>query len=252
MTMISLERDADTHPRSRFNCPFDFIDVKNETVGEFLAADDDDCTTIYWLDYDDGISPEIVADITTLGTRVKVGGFAFVTVYAHPPGVLDKQTSEARLEYFQERFGDFAVGLTIADMENSNFPKTVYEILIAVFKNAFAPRADGQFEILFRIQYKDTVPMMTVGGAFCEKDRIGHLSKRIKMDLPFLLTSPPYKIRNLNLTERERVLFDMAVTKRRSNSRQSNYLRKLGFKKNDFATYRDLIRFLPRYHESII
>jgi hypothetical protein len=250
--MISLERDPDTHPRSEFNCPFDFIEVRNQTVAEFLAADDDEAKTIYWLDYDDGISSEIMADITTLGTRVKIGGFAFVTVYAHPPGVLEKLTNEARLEYFQENFGDFAIDLSITDMENTSFPKTVYDMLIATFKNAFAPRTDGRFEILLRIHYRDSVPMVTVGGAFCPSNGVSRLTKRVETDLPFLLRAPPYRIRNLNLTERERVLFDLAVTKRRSNSRQSNSLRKLGFKSRDFAAYRDLIRFLPRYHESII
>jgi hypothetical protein len=46
--MISLERDPDTHPRSEFNCPFDFINVQNRTVADFLAVDSDDCATIYW------------------------------------------------------------------------------------------------------------------------------------------------------------------------------------------------------------
>src|SRR3954471_21253574 len=50
--MVSLERDSKFHPRSTFNCPYDFITVKNETVATFLANDRDDSVTIYWLDYD--------------------------------------------------------------------------------------------------------------------------------------------------------------------------------------------------------
>lgn len=250
--MISLERDSDTHPRAQFNCPFDFIEVRNESVADFLARDRDETTTIYWFDYDDGISADIIADITTLGTRLKVGGFAFVTVCGQPPRVLEKETTEARLEYFEQQFRDFALSLSLSDMENASFPMTVYRVLLAAFKNAFASRGDGQFEPLLRIQYRDTMPMVSVGGAFCEKDTAEKLVQRVEADLPFLLKTPPYKIRNLYLTERERVLFDMAVTKRRSNSRQSNALRKLGFRARHFAAYRDLIRFLPRYYESII
>src|SRR5271154_94405 len=44
--MISLERDRKTYPRSTFNCPFDFITVYNETVGDFLARDRDETETI--------------------------------------------------------------------------------------------------------------------------------------------------------------------------------------------------------------
>lgn len=250
--MISLERDPQIHPRSQFNCPFDFITVKNRTVAEFMASDDDDARTIYWLDYDDGLGPEVIADITSLGARVKVGGFAFVTVYAGPPGVLQRQTQEQRLDYFQQSLGDFGVGMTVADMETIQFPNTVFRVLTAAFKNAFAARHDGQLQLLFQVQYKDSSPMVTVGGCFCKKEAAKEVLRRVQADLPFLLKNPPYKIRHLNLTERERVLFDLAVTKPRSNSRQANFLRLLGFKQKDFDAYRDLIRFLPRYYESII
>jgi hypothetical protein len=250
--MISLERDPDMHPRSAFNCPFDFISVRKQTVAEFLAADNDDATTIYWLDYDDGLGPDIAADIISLGTRVKVGGFAFVTVYAEPPGALERLTKELRLEYIQQNLGDFAAGLTENDVGDAAFPDTVRQILVAAFKNAFAARTDGQFQTLFQVQYKDTSQMMTVGGCFCEAARTPDIRDRIKTDLPFLLKTAPYKIRHLNLTERERVLFDMAVTKSNPDSNQSAALKALGFGKRDFDAYRDLIRFLPRYHESII
>ena len=250
--MVSLERDPDMHPRSEFNCPFDFISVRKETVAQFLANDDDDSATIYWLDYDDGLGPDITADIISLGTRVKAGGFAFVTAYAEPPGALDKLTKEQRLEYFQQNLGDSSVGLTVDDMENAAFPETVRRILVAAFRNAFSTRTDGQFQTIFQVQYKDTAQMVTVGGCFCTISQAHGLLSRVRTDLPFLLKKMPYKIRHMNLTERERVLFDMAVTKPDTNSNQSTSLKSLGFKKKDFDAYRDLIRFLPRYHESII
>ena len=124
--MISLERDPKIHPRSLFNRPFDFIAVKNETISSFLTRDKDETVTIYWLDYDDSIGPDITADIAALGTRVKVGGFAFLTVCAQFPGGL--QVPQKRLDYLQEYLGEFAVGLTIADMQNAVLPETIYRI----------------------------------------------------------------------------------------------------------------------------
>jgi hypothetical protein len=105
---------------------------------------------------------------------------------------------------------------------------------------------------LFQVQYRDTSDMMTIGGCFGVPKHLERIRQRVIADLPFLLRHQPYKIRNLNLTERERTLFDLAVTRRRSNSHQANSLRSLGFRQEDFVAYRDLIRFLPRYHESII
>ncbi len=94
--------------------------------------------------------------------------------------------------------------------------------------------------------------MMTIGGCFAAKDDTSKIEERVRADLPFLLNRQPYKIQHFALTERERRLFDLAVTKRRSNSQQANRLKALGFKQKDLDAYRDLIRFLPRYYESII
>ncbi len=250
--MISLERDSSTYSRSRFNCPFDFITVKNETVANFLASDQDESPTIYWLDYDDGISPEIASDITSLGTKLRVGGFAFVTVYAEPPGILERQSVEQRLEYFQTYLGELSLGLTSADMENSAFPNTVHRILMSAFANAFAARLDGAFQPLFQVQYKDSADMVTVGGCLSSPAVAPEFVRRVKADLPFLSGNKLYKVRRLNLTERERLLFDIAVTSAAERTEQETSLRRIGFRKQDFDAYRDLIRFLPRYHESII
>lgn len=248
--MISLERDPKMHPRSEFNCPFDFISVRNQSVADFLVADKDETVTIYWLDYDDSIGPDITGDIVSLGTRLKVGGFAFVTVCAHPPGNL--QRPQERLDYFQEYLSDFSVDLTVEDMASSAFPATVYQVLMTAFRKAFAAHPDGVFRPLFRVQYKDTIDMVTVGGCLSTRGTAATISKRVRADLPFLFKPGPYKIEKINLTEREKVLFDKAVTKQDPNSDQATSLRSLGFKQRDFRTYRDLIRFLPRYHESII
>lgn len=251
-TMVSLERDADIHPRCEFNCPFDFIKVKNETAAAFLASDKSNVPTIYWFDYDDGFGPDIISDIISLGARLKTGGFAFVTVYADPPGVLQKQSKEKRLEYFQQNMGGFAAGLVPDDMENAAFPKSVRRILAAAFQNAFAARLDGKFQTLFQVQYRDSSPMLTIGGCFSSVADAPDILNRVNLDLPFLLKQVPYRIKNLNLTERERLLFDTAVTKTREKSKQKNLLRDLGFEDKDFQAYYDLLRFLPRYHESII
>ena len=250
--MVSLERDPNIFPRCEFNRPFDFINVQNKTVASFLAEDDELVPTIYWFDYDDGFGPDIIADIISLGTQVRLGGFAFVTVYADPPGVLQKLNKEERLEYFHENMGDFAVGLTADELDNSRFSEAVHRVLTASFQNAFATRTDGKFQALFQIRYKDSVPMLTVGGCFSTSADAHDILSRVQSDLPFLLKTSPYQIKHLNLTERERALFDIAVTKRRNISKQKNVLRSLGFEDKDFDAYCDLIRFLPRYHESII
>jgi len=250
--MVSLERDKDIFRRASFNCPYDFISVEPRSVSEFLAKDSDTSQTIFWLDYDDGLSPEIVADILSLGTKAQAGGFAFVTVTGEAPGVLRNASPVERLDYFQSNFSDFSLGLTEADMEDTEFRNTVSKILVSAFQNAFAARQDGELKPLFKVIYKDSMWMVTVGGCFCAPATTTSIARRMKKDLPFLLKDKPYTIISLNITEAERLLFDMAVTKRRANSRQANLLKSMGFKQRHLDTYADLLRFLPRYSESII
>jgi hypothetical protein len=241
------------YKRSIFNCPYKFIRVQNDSVSMFINGDKSSKRTIYWLDYDDGISAEITADITALGARIKLGSFAFVTVCGDPPGALLGQTEQARLNSLSEVLGPYAAGLRPENMQKSQFPDTVHGILLAAFANAFAARRDGRFLPLMQIQYTDSSPMVTVGGCFCTQNESDVLAGRVTRDLQFLVTPPqPYHIKYFNLTERERALFDIAVTRKAAKSRNIKTLENLGFKDGDFKAYKELIRFLPRYFESII
>ena len=94
--------------------------------------------------------------------------------------------------------------------------------------------------------------MITVGGFFCDPAKAKSVRRRVEIDLPFLLKPTLYNIEKFNLTERERAVFDLAATKVGAENEQSEILTGLGFKPKEIAAYCDLIRFLPRYHESII
>lgn len=188
----------------------------------------------------------------SLGTRLRINDFAFVTVYAQPPGILERKGAQARLEVFQEIMGEFAAGFDVVDMETKNFSTTVYRVLMAAFKNAFVVRDEATFAPMFRVQYRDSSQMVTVGGCLCPKQNVLGLTAAIRCDLPFLSGGRPYKMRNLHLTDLERRLFDIAVTSGETEADPTKRIKELGFKVRDLASYRDLMRFLPRYHESII
>ncbi len=250
--MTSLERNTEIYPRCEFNRPFGFLKVLNQTSGDYLASSTQPDKCICWFDYDDGINPDITADITSLGAKLKPGGFAFVTVCAVPFGVLDRLSTAKRLNYFQEHFGDFAIGLNEEMMADSAFPDTVCRILSTAFQNAFAPRTDGKFLLQFRVSYKDSTPMITVGGYLGRPNEVSSVVKRLKKRMPFLMHTAPYQIRNFNLTERERNLFDVAATNSRKRSKEASALRALGFEDKHIELHQEIIRFIPRYQESII
>lgn len=252
--MVSLEHDKTMYERALYNNPYYFIDVQNTSTADYVSAPQPDEPSIFWLDYDGGLSENITNDIMTLAPKMQAGDFFFVTVAAGSPGFLNKLNSKERLSWLQDSLGDFAGEVKIEDVQNSAFPKAVHKVLFAAFKNAFAVRRDADFAPLVQIEYKDSYPMVTVGGALLTSGQKTSLVKKLESTTPFLECDEPspYKILPLHLTDQERALFDRAVTAKTKRSRERNLLTKFGFEEDELNTYRELLRYLPRYVETMI
>jgi hypothetical protein len=252
--MVSLEHDPKMYERAVFNVPYKFIDVRNTTTVDFLAQDKKERDEILWLDYDGGIGPEVTQDIGSMATRAKLGDFCFVTVGGLVPPALDAGNDGDRLVSVKDVMGDVAGSLTVDDMQDSSFPVAVHKMLVAAFRNAFAPRTDGKFILLLQVVYRDSMEMVTVGGAFVADGTALELTNRLKVALPFLPVGKEgmYAIRSFNLTERERGLFDHAATAKSARCSERNTLKRMGFGEDDFDAYDDLIRYLPRYVETVV
>lgn len=253
--MISLEKDVAMFKRAKFNRPYGFIEVVNQSSTEYLTNNSfDDDPMLFWLDYDGAIARDMVTDITTLGLKLKLDDFIFVTVSGRPPGIIQKSSMQGRLEFLQDRFGDFAGNIAQSDVENSKFPNAVFKILDAAFRSAFAYRQDGRLELFLKIKYSDSCPMITIGGGLMTEDKANLFLSKLRTMFPFLGSgkSGAYSIRMPCITEKERVLFDLASTKNRSNSKERNKLKELGFRDDELEAYKELIRHLPRYVETFV
>ncbi len=252
--MISLEHDSHMYRRAAFNCPYKFINILEKTTSDFLFEDDIERPCILWFDYDGGISTQMTHDIASLSTKLKVGDFCFVTVSGGPPKFLDRESDQFRLGWFQEKLSDIAGGVSLADVERSSFPRAVHKVLVAAFRNAFSVRRDGKFVPFLQVEYSDSHPMITVGGGLLVDGQAISFESRVAETLPFLSAKnrKPYRIKSLHLTEKERILFDRATTSPDRRSSEYYNLKKLGFKQSEISAYKDLIRFLPRYVETIV
>ena len=252
--MISLEHDEEMFLRAEFNCPYKFIKILNITVYDFLSANHFEGNSIYWMDYDDNISPEITRDIVSLARNVKLGDFIFFTVCGVPPEYIERENCSDRLTELNERFPDFANSLTRDDMEDAYFAGAVNKILHAAFTNSFVMRRDGVFHPFFQVEYRDGSDMVTYGGVFATSSRYERFEKLSKKNIPFLSLKLPenYKIRKFNLTEKERNLFDLATTSERSDAKEILELKKLGFSEEELLSYKELLRYHPRYVETFI
>lgn len=160
----------------------------------------------------------------------------------------------ARLAWLQDNLGSVSGNLVLADIATSKFPAAVHRILTAAFTNAFAPRKDGQFVPLLQVRYSDSSVMVTVGGALLDKELAKEYKAKLRARIPFLANAKErlYEIASLHLTERERRLFDRAVTAQTKRVTEWNALRSLGFGDEEYRSYRDLVRYLPRYVETLV
>ena len=251
--MISLEHDDSMIARAEFNCPYKFIDVRHATVDDFILSDNFEGNSIYWLDYDGSISAEVTDDVTSVAQNAMPGDFVFVTVCGGTPRFLKEKSTKERLLEFQESLPEFTSMMTQKDMEDANFSATAREILRRAFAYAFAVRME-HFDPFFQVRYKDTVDMVTYGGVFATKRQCGRLRNRLEGRVPFLSAQPGtmYRIRTLNLTEKERNLIDLAASAKRSNAKEISALRKLGFRRSELRTYTELLRYYPRYVETLL
>lgn len=251
--MVSLEHDPDMAKRARFNVPYGFIDVREQSTADFIELDEFDVRSIYWFDYDGAIGLEVIDDIYSLGTAVSPGDFIFVTVGGEPPKAVRTKSSRQRADWYTVTFGDVASQIQPEDCEDSTFRQSVHKLLCTTFRHAFASAADV-FSMPLQIFYRDTTRMVTIGGCYLRAPDDEEFRRRCQQELPFLNVEgyEPYSIPRLSLSERERQVFDLAATGRRKNSRAFNQLRSMGFKDRDVDRYRELIRYIPRYVETIV
>jgi len=251
--MVSLEHDPKMYKRAEYNCPYDFIDIQNKGSSDFLSTDNFEDGSVVWFDYDGGIGPNITQDIADLGTKLKLNDFCFVTVYAGPPRLIEKFNDQESYEWITDTFGILAGDVKIEDVQKSNFSLAVHKIVMAAFQNAFSTRRDGQFFPFLQIEYSDSVKMLTIGGSLLATGQKSDIRKKIQDRMPFLMGKEPkkYKIRSLNLTDKERFLFDRASTKNDRRCSERRQLKSFGFKDSEITAYGDILRYMPRYVETI-
>ena len=182
------------------------------------------------------------------------GRICFVTVAGDSPRVVESRRAAERLAWLKDTLAEMAGDITIEDMERNSFHHAVHKALIAAFRNAFSPRREGKFVPLLQVVYSDSLRMVTVGGVFISDGLAVQYRDRVKRVMPFLNTIDPvlYRIKSLHQTERERALFDRAVTSGSRRRSEKGLLKGLGFSEEDLKAYKDLVRYLPRYVETIV
>ena len=176
--MVSIEREKSAEARIRANLPFAAVTPIFDTTAKVLPALDWSKRQIVWLDYDDPISPGVLADAATVARKSPSGSLIAISVQVHHALEVDEATavgSGSALNLFKGRYSNASLPVDLAedDFHGRPFAKLSADMIEGELENALVARntafdADSPERLMFhricRIAYADGAPMMTVVG----------------------------------------------------------------------------------------
>ncbi|MBR1226897.1 hypothetical protein JQ600_18370 [Bradyrhizobium sp. AUGA SZCCT0176] len=209
--MISIERETDGIARVRENAPFN-IKIDNRSSAEALPDLPWDKHHILWLDYDDALSPDMLADAKIVASRAVSGSVVAVSFNCHRASEIAEANGTDELDavdLFRDRFGRERVPEDVGEDDLYGWPfaslgrrliLTEIEAALAL-RNIEAEPADVvSFHRICEIEYKDGARMTTLVGIFvaerdadklfsCKFDSLDFLEKEqkpIRISVPLL------------------------------------------------------------------
>ena len=254
---VSIEHDADIFKRCSFNKPFNSIQMFQGEVTDFLATDQYEGNTVFWLDLELKLTPSVLEILNSVAERAKTGDILFVTICAEPPAGLNRKGDADRKVVLKSQLPNLKAAISKVanrDFSDKHFPKTSGKLLLKMLQSAFASRSEnGNFHPQFKVLYKDSLVMCTVGGVFCENfSRKPRKLRNICDDkiAAFCNKNEFFNIPKFNFTDLERILIHKS-----SFSENSGYMRRLkglGINHGELEEYENISRFVPKYMESIL
>ena len=229
--MISIERDVSARACFRFNRPYKCISLKFGESGEVLPTLSSQPRTIFWLDFEDRLNVDVLADVATVSLRARSGSVIVISVNAQaeaePPGDerrrYEEETgksfdlAEHRLRTAETLVGEkLPAGTSGADLRGQGLAKVFRNIIdnqiaehLSIRNMTLAAEDHVCYQQLFHFRYKDGAQMLTVGGIFyseadqpkfaaCDFDTLPFLRNGVEhydIKVPYLT---PKEIRHLN------------------------------------------------------
>lgn len=243
--MVSIEEDDIGARRAQFNRPYRTVRVETGSSRDVLprlCADPQMSLRpwLVWLDYDDDVSEDKLDDVRLVIERAPPNSVVLVTVRAAERRIADRPAQ--RPQRLRTLFGSVVPDdLTLDDCQGIEPTQRLLADLLLDYMVACAANAGQPAGLVkaFRVLYRDSTPMITVGGVLparaarpaVEADVAGH-------DWPSM---PQIPVAAPLLTLREVSALQAELPRSRRLSRAS--VRRLGFDLED-----DQIRAFETYY----
>jgi hypothetical protein len=211
--MISIESDERIFARAEFNRPYGCIEVvggdTKEILPRLLVREDlAGRPWIVWLDYDSTLDDDRISELANLVETLRGGSVLLVTFNAKPSGY--GRDTQRRREAVTELFGADIVDpdLPVDAFDGSSLMKTLakgtLDYLVATSVRA---ARHERFVPGISLLYRDSAPMVTVGGFLPEKEQVGDCEKKIAESTWFgiddmVIKTEPLTMREVNALSR--------------------------------------------------
>lgn len=172
--MVSFEKDPIGYRRARYNAPFATVDVKNDlsTAGLRAMFDDNQYKNrpwFVWLDYDNELDEMVADDLRELVEKCPVNSVVLATIDGKEKhyGQLPRERPERLRSVLGDVVSDdLAKGQCTGDALQETIADLSLDFMMSIASDASRP---GGFVPGFRIVYRDTAPMITIGGVLPAK-----------------------------------------------------------------------------------
>ena len=203
--MISIEQHEIGYRRAQYNAPFATVDVRRGSSTEVLPGLCGDASVntrpwVLWLDYDRCFDEDVSDDVRLIVENAPENSILLTTFNA-AEGRYGR--ANERTDRLRELFGTVVpMNLSKKQCKDARMQRTLADLAIKFMKAvALEARRPGGFVPAFQIVYRDTAPMVTVGGVLPAESNQRATESRIKAgDWP---CRPPEVIAAPHLTMRE-------------------------------------------------
>src|SRR5450830_329222 len=186
--MLSIEQTETARARIEENKPFN-ISVDYRHSKDVLPNIDWEQRMFIWLDYDDPLSMDVLADLRTIARRAKSGTAVAISVQCSQAQEIASASQDttpnapSAVDRFKTNFGPTRITkLTEGQLYGWNYGQLSATLIKQEIETEIASRNSGNTspEILFHkicdIQYEDGAKMTTVVGVFMHQANQGILS----------------------------------------------------------------------------
>lgn len=253
--MISIEEKQYYIPRKEFNKPYKCIDVEpGETTQVIPDLSFGDKKSLVWFDYDSHIDGPILLDIPEIIARVQKGSIFIITINADNYRLRELADSKEKKDQFDIFKSVVSEAIPVDASENwltkKKYPELLSKTIINKLQDApINAGRDESFYPIFNFYYKDTSPMLTIGGMLVDEFQKSDLEGSEIFDRSFITKEELYEIDIPPLTMKEKKAIDQLLPNNSLTVDEIENEFDFRLKKSHVDAYREFYKYYPLYGE---